>query len=406
MERKGLRVGFVGIGQAGSNFVDLVAASDEGTVDACVAMNTSSADLASLKVIGTSNRIPMTAAQAGAGKDRNKSYDALKMFEEPLRSLKAVFGDPANNVANVDIIFVVFSAGGGTGSGTGPTVSTILHQVYKKHGIKVIAVTMVPSDKEGSAQEHSNAIGCIRELTSTGSFAVNFPIIVVDNGKFDKDDANMSVRQKRFEINKLTIDNLLAFVRFNGLSSVENIDDADRMSVLSEPGIITLNSESISPVEGDLNPLDVAIKKAMAKSPTIADTNISPKKVAIQFECEDKFLSQKHVNQLSGLFKNAIGRFNGFYDPITDTASSSIINRVLVVTSGGVMSKKWIAEREALVAALQVTENKVVEEEIFSENDSWVKTEWAKSEKEAEEEAESGDIVTDVMSKITSLRNR
>ena len=83
------------------------------------------------------------------------------------------------------MIYVVFAAGGGTGSGCGPMLIDLLLGDIAAGESKVEsvgAITVIPSEKE-SPKTQINCYECFEELTAISSIA---SVMIIDNSKGDK----------------------------------------------------------------------------------------------------------------------------------------------------------------------------------------------------------------------------
>ena len=93
----------------------------------------------------------------------------------------------------VDIVFVVNSTGGGTGSGMGPILTDILRQYYKKDENKIfINVGILPTLGE-SVGAQRNTIEYLKEMSDLGG-----PYMLFDNEK----RAYLPTNKQMSEINK------------------------------------------------------------------------------------------------------------------------------------------------------------------------------------------------------------
>jgi cell division GTPase FtsZ len=208
------KVGFVGIGQAGGNIVNLFEKHGYSTFF----VNSSQEDL---NTIMGKSKYHIQGAD-GCNHDRNKAKEfAKKSYKAVIQNIGAVF-------ANHEIIYLVFSGGGGTGSGLSPLMVDMLSKVYpdKKFG----AVVILPDSKE-SIKAQTNAYACLSELSKIDSIG---SVFVLDNDKGD-----------RFSINEsfVTLFNEMMEM-VNYISPRGNIDAAEIKELLSVRGcsIITTSS--------------------------------------------------------------------------------------------------------------------------------------------------------------------
>ena len=121
---------FLGIGQAGSN----IALGFERLGYNVAYLNTSKEDLDSLKY--AKHKIHIHGGE-GASKNRNA---VLKLAAESIDDILINI----TSVLTQEYIMVIFSTGGGTGSGLGPAVASYLASIQRK----VIIASILPDEKE------------------------------------------------------------------------------------------------------------------------------------------------------------------------------------------------------------------------------------------------------------------
>lgn len=172
------RIGFVAVGQAGGNIGKLFEAKGFKVLY----LNTSKEDLETLKGIKYAYHI---AGGEGCNKDRSKAKQlVIEDFDNISREIYEKL--------DVSIIYVVFSSGGGTGSGCGPMLIDLLLDDIAS-GVSSIdtvgAVTVIPAENE-SIKAQINCYECFEELTGIENIAST---IVIDNSKGDKLQLNRSM---------------------------------------------------------------------------------------------------------------------------------------------------------------------------------------------------------------------
>lgn len=204
------RVGFIGIGQAGGN----ITSGFNNLGYSCIAINSSKEDLA---VVDIENKLLIPNAN-GCNHDRDKSKVYIKRFyKEVIDVCKNIFKD-------VDVVYTVYSAGGGTGSGAGPLITELLSNVFLG---KVIGSICIIPDLNEPIKIQINAYKCLVELSSIDSMG---GVFVIDNTGWDK-----------LEINKEVIyllDNLFKIT--DHVSIKGNIDEADIYEFLKLRGCVDI----------------------------------------------------------------------------------------------------------------------------------------------------------------------
>lgn len=205
------RVGFIGIGQAGGNIVDLF--YDKGYK--VLNINTSPEDL---KLVKSQNKILVPNAN-GCNHDREKSKSYVKSHHEIIiKTCRNIFKDS-------DILYTVFSTGGGTGSGAGPLITEILTKIFPS---KLIGSICILPDLKEPVRMQLNAYRCLIELSNIED--IN-GVFVLDNDKKDK-----------LEINKEIVhlmDKLLNITEYSSIHG--NIDKAEVREFLKIRGCVEIN---------------------------------------------------------------------------------------------------------------------------------------------------------------------
>jgi hypothetical protein len=212
-------VGFIGVGQAGGNIVQLF----EQKGYPVMYINTSQEDLNTLK---DSKYVYHITGGEGANKDRDK---AKQLVIDDYDNIAAM----VDKVMDCEILFIVFSSGGGTGSGTGPMLIDLMLDENRKVG----AVTILPTDEE-SVKTKYNSYECFRELLSLDKMASMF---ILDNSRADK-----------FYINERFVnmfDNYMHIPKMYS-SMKGNIDDAEIKEMLLTHGMGCVYSSDNTNIAG------------------------------------------------------------------------------------------------------------------------------------------------------------
>lgn len=203
--------GIIGLGQAGGNIANLF----EGKGYDTVYVNTSQEDLNTIK---GAHKLHIIGAD-GAAKDRKK---VLQLAMES-------FGDIVQKIEHIitqKYVVIIFSAGGGTGSGLSTPMLKYLNQIGKV----CIPVAILPHDDYESAKTCENAYNACVELMSIQGLGATF---LLDNSKGDK-----------FAINNKFVCELDSFINIKNSSMYGNIDMAERKQMLSCPGVAVIGKLS------------------------------------------------------------------------------------------------------------------------------------------------------------------
>ena len=218
-----LKVGIIGIGNAGNQVAAL--ALEKKQIPA-LAINASEKDLDTLSV--KMNQI-VFGDSAGSGKDRSIAKGFVK------NNIKDLFreADFKSFMEEVDIVFVVNSTGGGTGSGMGPILTDILRGYYAKDENKVfINIGILPTLGE-SVGAQRNTIEYLKEMSELGgSFML-----------FDNETRSNLATNKQMDIINMEIINMISIIRgdMSHSSPYGMIDDKDMRKIISMPGMIFMD---------------------------------------------------------------------------------------------------------------------------------------------------------------------
>lgn len=215
-----LSTGIIGIGNMGNMVAALAAANKQMPV---IGLNTSEQDLDAVKSSTAIDCLFMGGN--GAGKDRTKSKDYMKQF------IKSLLGDDKFKkfIDQVDVIFIVSSTGGGTGSGTSPMLADILRNLYKDK--IVILIGTLPTIGESIGAQR-NTIEYLTEVVR-----LNIPYIL-----FDNQNASGTTNEVFDKVNKDVVDTV-SVIRgdYNRISPYGMIDTADMKKLVTLPGLIHVN---------------------------------------------------------------------------------------------------------------------------------------------------------------------
>lgn len=241
-----LKVGVIGIGNMGN----MVAAEANEKDIPVIGLNTSERDLDAVKS-KTAIQTFYLGKGEGAGKDRTKSKEAVKSH------IRELMGDEAFKkfMEETEVIFIVSSTGGGTGSGTAPMIADVLHQLYQNKLFIIVGALPTIGESVGAQR---NTIEYISEVQKLG-----IPYML-----FDNDNASESATNKIFnKINKDVVE-AISVIRgdYNLLSQYGMIDAADMTKIITLPGMIHINvlkgiyQEKI-PTDGSIEDLVISSMK-------------------------------------------------------------------------------------------------------------------------------------------------
>ena len=158
-----MRVGVIGIGQAGGRIADLLTyhsiwGRHQGIVPFALAVNSAQADLLGLQTIQKKDRILVgQTVVKGHGVGLNREVGA-KVAKQGLHSTMHAVTEKA--VHHVDAFLVIAGLGGGTGSGGAPVIINKLREVYDE---PLYFIGILPTEDEGKLMA-MNATQCLQEV--------------------------------------------------------------------------------------------------------------------------------------------------------------------------------------------------------------------------------------------------
>lgn len=210
------KIGFVAIGQAGGNIGRLF--EEKGFT--VLYLNTSQEDLQTLKGAKYTYHI---AGGDGCNKDRLK---AKKLVAADFENINREIYEKMD----VSIIYVIFAAGGGTGSGCGPMLIDLLVEDIAEHPGRIHmvgAITILPGEQE-SIKAHINCYECFDELTQIDGIAST---LVMDNSKGD-----------RLCLNRRLVNAFINFIEIPNRCNDKrgNIDQAEIEEALKAKGMLAI----------------------------------------------------------------------------------------------------------------------------------------------------------------------
>jgi cell division GTPase FtsZ len=205
-------IGFLGVGQAGSN----IALGFERLGYNVAYLNTSKEDLNSLKY--AKHKIHVRGGE-GASKNRKA---VLQLASE---SIDEIINDVLS-VLTQEYIMIIFSAGGGTGSGLGPVLASYLSRI----GRKVMCVTILPCEKESpkTCENAYNTCVDISNIEGLGS------VFLLDNNN----------HEDKFALNDIFVKDIDSLLNLNNCSKFGNIDKSEIKTLLNTQGLSVITRQS------------------------------------------------------------------------------------------------------------------------------------------------------------------
>ena len=250
-----LNVGVIGLGNTGNQIASL---AYEQLKIPVMAVNSSEKDLETIN-----NNIPkklITDADGeskGAGKNRQLAKKYLKDSIMTFLSSE----DVQDFVGDLDVLFIVSSTGGGTGSGTSLIMSSIIASMFVD--VHVITIGVLPVMNE-ALSAHVNTLEYLNELYSTLDGQT---YMLYDNDKYSGMPSYKMMNLVNEEVVK-DIDVLRC--TYNYTTKYDSIDEEDMRRLISFPGrILIARLEDIKERDLDKDSIeDLLIKKIKSNAHT------------------------------------------------------------------------------------------------------------------------------------------
>lgn len=328
-----LRIGTIGVGNAGCQVAELakVTADIDG-----LAINSSDRDLSNVKSI-PKLKIGDTF---GAGKDRTEAKKFIKNSINEFLSLEVV----TEFMQDKQVVFIITSIDGGTGSGTTPVLTDILNSVYnenkpKEEKVLFILVPIYLSLRQ-SAAAHQNAI---EFLTEVNNFLPLVPRMSFDNNKLAHLSSDKMIKAINEDIVKK-----LRVIRgdYNFNTPYTSIDEKDMLKIIEVPGEINIFMlEDFSQVTLESKSIEDALL-AQIKSDSLQvaiERDKIVKKIGVISNLE-KDINDTFDNSLPKVREFTGQGIEGFEHLYINDGEENDVNRVCVIMSGMTIPDTRIAE--------------------------------------------------------------
>lgn len=209
-----LKISVIGIGNAGNQVAELAKRMYDIPG---IAINSSEKDTSTLKYVDSI----VIGDEKGAGKDRNIAKSFIKTHIKDLLAEKKF----ADLMEPADVVFIVSSTGGGTGSGMAPVLRDLLSRVYTNK--RFVLMGILPPLKESIAAQQ-NSIDYLKEMRMT-----NPTYAIYDNSNF----SNKSVIEMLTTVNKEIVEDMLV-VRgdYQKVTPYNSIDEKDMLKMIETTG--------------------------------------------------------------------------------------------------------------------------------------------------------------------------
>ena len=207
------KIALLGLGACGSN-IALLFQQKQYTV---AYINGSTQDN---KALSGARNILRLKNYEGCGGDRQTAEYAIADNLELIEEIKKI---------KEEIIYLVFSTAGSTGSGLAPILCDVIEELNETEGFgKTVCCIAVLPRRDEALQKQINSYNCIKELserTNIGS------CILVDNNKMESLE----------RINQMVVNQLDYFFSDESYSAKGNVDVSEKLKMIKEPGVMIVS---------------------------------------------------------------------------------------------------------------------------------------------------------------------
>lgn len=297
-DRVKLRIGVIGIGNAGSQIVGSAYAAGFSVF----VLNSSLKDLSDTVVNENIPSFIVGDEARGAGKNRQKAKELFRSNGKTLFAAKRF----DYLVESSDIIFVCASTAGGTGSGIAPDLIAILAQMYPNK--IVIFYGIIPKLSDSIIAQH-NTVQCMDEINK-----LKVPFMLGDLSHYEDVPNDVAYNQigKHIVESISVISGKYLFDSNNGM-----IDENDMRVIVSEPGymgVYMLNG--VTPAQVDIKPIQKYMIDVIKKSPAAPiQRDDIVKELGVIVNCPDEMMEATktgNYNDLTGYIGTPLAIFENY----------------------------------------------------------------------------------------------
>jgi hypothetical protein len=310
-----LKLCILGLGNAGNQVADLAKKLKDIPG---LAINSSEKDL-----INVCNIDKMVIGdEKGAGKDRNEA----KNFT--MENIQDLFNQPVFNtlIKDNEVITIISSTGGGTGSGMAPVLTDILSRKYKNK--RFLLVQIYPSIKESIAAQQ-NTIEYLKEIKE---FLPNVTYMAYDNNK----RSMKTTKEMMEEINTQIVEDLCILRGdYQFPTPYTSIDEKDSLKLIETPNRIAIvNVSNLKEKDLDDKSIeDMLINEIKNNAPIVElERDRIVKRLGIITNLSDKM--QKCIDTNVPVVKEFIGEPVEDFSHIFVNKEETDLNRVIIILSG------------------------------------------------------------------------
>jgi cell division GTPase FtsZ len=307
-----LKIGVVGIGNAGNQVADL--AKKAYGVDG-IALNSSEKDIKTLSAVDSL----VIGDEKGAGKDRNIAKSFIQAH------IKQLLTEPlfTKVVKDNEVIFIVSSTGGGTGSGMSPVMHDILGRVFPDK--RFILIGILPPLKESIAAQQ-NTVDYLKEMRQSN------PVYkLYDNNNY----SNKLISEMLQLVNREIVEDMIV-VRgdYQKPTPYNSIDEKDMLKLIETNGRLVIN-RTVGVKEKDIDDKDLEsrlVDSVKSSAHAELDRDQIIKRLGLIVNLGEKVYKSLDTNLPK--FKDLIGEPIEGFEHIYINVDDDEVNRVVTILSG------------------------------------------------------------------------
>jgi tubulin-like protein CetZ len=303
-----LKVGVVGIGNAGNQVAELAKRNGINGI----ALNSSEKDISTLSAVNS-------MVIGGAGKDRNIAKEFIQKAARDLLNQP----DFVNVVTDNEVIFVVSSTGGGTGSGMAPVLYDILGRIYPTK--RFVLIGILPPLKESVAAQQ-NTIEYLKEMRQSN------PVYkLYDNNNYSSKPINEMLSC----VNKEIVEDMLVIRGdYQKATPYNSIDEKDMLKLIETNGRLVI-TRTFGVKEKDLDDRGIeerVINSLKASAHAELDRDQIIKRLGLIINLNEKVYKSLDTNLPK--FKDLVGEPIEGFEHIYINGGEDEENRVITILSG------------------------------------------------------------------------
>jgi cell division GTPase FtsZ len=309
-----LKVGIIGLGNAGNQIAEL--AKRTRNIPG-IAINSSEKDLSNICNVDT----VIVGDEKGAGKDRTEAKIFIRDNIKDLLSQKNF----TTLIDDNEVLFIISSIGGGTGSGMSPVLTNILTKMYPTK--KFIIVQIYPPISESVAAQQ-NGIDYLKEVRE---FMPDAVYMSYDNGKRSDKPTDVMMREVN---NEIVEDICVIRGDYQFATPYSSIDEKDMTRLIETSGrLVIVKADGLKEKDLDNKSIqDILISNLLSSTTTEIERDMLIKRMGVITNLNEKL--HKGFDTKMNVLKELVGEPIEGFEHIHINSEPDENNRVVVILAG------------------------------------------------------------------------